>query len=151
MPLVTGFNSGSGPHRDNDVCFVCSFSPPINSPHAPFNRLLLFCVLTTSSPRPLSLFLKSLPVHYRPGLMFPLHLPFHGSGGEELLLVWIWTKVPAPAWRGVPVAAGWPQRKQSAAVPACSSSLSRKFKGKPDRTCRGQRFLSRLVVSTPYS
>lgn len=32
----------------------------------------------------------------------------------------------APAWHGVPVAAGRPQRKQSAAVLACSSFLSNK-------------------------
>lgn len=49
---AAGFNSGSRPHRDNDVCFVCSVNPPFNTPHAPFNRVLLSSVLTTSSPQP---------------------------------------------------------------------------------------------------
>lgn len=49
---AAGFNSGSRPHRDNDVCFVCSVSPPFNTPHALFNGVLLSSVLTTSSPQP---------------------------------------------------------------------------------------------------
>lgn len=81
---------GSRPRRDNDVCFVCSSNPPFNTPHAPFNRLLLLCVLTTSLPWPFHFFWNLFlwitdRVFISPPA--PPSLPFRGSGGEELLLV----------------------------------------------------------------
>lgn len=83
---AAGFNSGSRPHRDNDVCFVCSVHPPFNNPQAPFNRVLL-SVLTTSSPQPFRSSLNPF-LWITDRVLFPPP-PLHSTevAGEELLLV----------------------------------------------------------------
>lgn len=94
--------------RDQDLAetmMYVLFAPsvqPFNTHHAPFNRPLLLCVLTTSlpslppppTPPPFYFFLKSLPVNYRLGFIFlpsllPLPFPPYPVevAGEESLLV----------------------------------------------------------------
>lgn len=121
---AAGFNSGSRPHRDNDVCFVCSVNPPFNTPHAPFNRVLLSSVLTTSSPQPFRSSLN-LFLWITERVLFPPP-PLHSTevAGRNYCLFKYKLKCWPPHGMGVPVAAGRPQRKQSAAVLACSSFLS---------------------------